>query len=130
MLQTDLAHNLIAALPLQLPLRRLYPRRAQQQVGCNWGADVEVKGAVGADSYACWNWGAGLDVCGSSVEFLEGFVSNELEGGFEAYMGFIEALLKVCTLQKSIDFTPLLPSAGPTGGLGLAWPAPTISFTI
>lgn len=27
-------------------------------------------------------------------------------------------------------FTPLLPNAGPTGGLGLAWPAPTISFTI
>ena len=34
------------------------------------------------------------------------------------------------TLQKSILFTPLLPSAGPTGGLGLACPAPTISFTI
>jgi hypothetical protein len=34
------------------------------------------------------------------------------------------------TLQKSMDFTPLLPSAGPTGGLGVAWPAPTISFTI
>ena len=27
-------------------------------------------------------------------------------------------------------FTPLLPNAGPTGGLGLACPAPTISFTI
>ena len=25
--------------------------------------------------------------------------------------------------------TPLLPSAGPTGGLGLACPAPTINFT-
>jgi len=34
------------------------------------------------------------------------------------------------TLQKSIDLTPLLPRAGPTGGLGLACPAPTISFTI
>lgn len=34
------------------------------------------------------------------------------------------------TLQKSIDFTPLLPNAGPTGGLGLACPAPTMSFTI
>lgn len=34
------------------------------------------------------------------------------------------------TLQKSIDLTPLLPRAGPTGGLGLAWPAPTISLTI
>ena len=36
----------------------------------------------------------------------------------------------ILTLQKSILFTPLLPSAGPTGGLGLACPAPTISFTI
>lgn len=34
------------------------------------------------------------------------------------------------TLQKSIDLTPLEPKAGPTGGLGLACPAPTISFTI
>ena len=25
--------------------------------------------------------------------------------------------------------TPLLPNAGPTGGLGLAWPAPTMSLT-
>jgi hypothetical protein len=34
------------------------------------------------------------------------------------------------TLQKSILFTPLLPNAGPTGGDGLAWPAPTMSLTI
>jgi len=34
------------------------------------------------------------------------------------------------TLQKSMLFTPLLPSAGPTGGLGLACPAPTMSLTI
>lgn len=34
------------------------------------------------------------------------------------------------TLQKSIDFTPLLPNAGPTGGDGEAWPAPTMSLTI
>jgi hypothetical protein len=27
-------------------------------------------------------------------------------------------------------FTPLLPSAGPTGGEGEAWPAPTINLTI
>ena len=33
------------------------------------------------------------------------------------------------TLQKSIDLTPLLPSAGPTGGLGLACPAPMMSLT-
>jgi hypothetical protein len=34
------------------------------------------------------------------------------------------------TLQKSIDFTPFEPSAGPTGGEGEACPAPTISFTM
>lgn len=34
------------------------------------------------------------------------------------------------TLQKSMDLTPLLPSAGPTGGDGEACPAPTMSLTI
>lgn len=34
------------------------------------------------------------------------------------------------TLQKSILFTPRDPNAGPTGGDGDAWPAPTISLTI
>jgi len=34
------------------------------------------------------------------------------------------------TLQKSMLFTPLLPSAGPTGGEGDACPAPTINLTI
>jgi hypothetical protein len=33
-------------------------------------------------------------------------------------------------LQKSIALTPLLPRAGPTGGEGVALPAPTISLTI
>lgn len=36
----------------------------------------------------------------------------------------------VCTLQKSIDFTPLEPRAGPTGGEGEACPAPTMSLTM
>lgn len=36
----------------------------------------------------------------------------------------------VSTLQKSMDFTPLEPRAGPTGGEGEAWPAPTMSLTI
>ena len=34
------------------------------------------------------------------------------------------------TLQKSMDLIPLEPRAGPTGGLGEAWPAPTMSLTI
>lgn len=33
-------------------------------------------------------------------------------------------------MQKSIDFTPRDPRAGPTGGEGEAWPAPTMSLTI
>lgn len=37
---------------------------------------------------------------------------------------------RVCTLQKSIDFTPLEPRAGPTGGEGEACPAPTMSLTM
>jgi hypothetical protein len=37
---------------------------------------------------------------------------------------------RVLTLQKSMLLTPLLPSAGPTGGEGDAWPAPTMSLTI
>lgn len=40
------------------------------------------------------------------------------------------AVVEVITLQKSILLTPLLPNAGPTGGLGLACPAPTMSLTI
>src|SRR5437867_12758780 len=32
-------------------------------------------------------------------------------------------------LQNSMMFTPRWPSAGPTGGLGLAWPAGICSFT-
>ena len=31
-------------------------------------------------------------------------------------------------LQNSMMFTPFWPSAGPTGGLGLAWPALTCSL--
>lgn len=38
--------------------------------------------------------------------------------------------IALLTLQKSILFTPFEPKAGPTGGDGLACPAPTISLTI
>jgi hypothetical protein len=37
---------------------------------------------------------------------------------------------RIHTLQKSMDFTPLEPRAGPTGGEGEACPAPTMSLTI
>lgn len=57
----------------------------------------------------------------TSIEFLQVVVNH-----------WPIALLmqNVGTLQKSMLLTPLLPKAGPTGGLGLAWPAPTISLTI
>lgn len=42
----------------------------------------------------------------------------------------VESWVVVLTLQKSMDLTPLEPRAGPTGGEGDAWPAPTMSFTI
>lgn len=45
-------------------------------------------------------------------------------------MSRVVAVMLEPTLQKSIDFTPLDPNAGPTGGDGDACPAPTISLTI
>jgi hypothetical protein len=61
-------------------------------------------------------------VCCSRVELLYARVS-----GTERYPP--ASLWQLPTLQKSIDLMPLLPSAGPTGGLGLAWPAPTMILT-
>ena len=59
----------------------------------------------------------------TSIEFLFSMLSRQ-NGPFGCYKGGLRR-----TLQKSMLFTPLLPSAGPTGGLGDAWPAPTISLT-
>ncbi|KAH3678722.1 hypothetical protein OGATHE_000272 [Ogataea polymorpha] len=42
--------------------------------------------------------------------------------------GWKWAVLALNSLQKSIALTPLEPRAGPTGGVGAAWPAPTISL--
>lgn len=53
------------------------------------------------------------------------FVHLQFNGG-RCPIGDLEQL----TLQKSILLTPLEPRAGPTGGEGLACPAPTISLTI
>lgn len=90
-----------------------------------------MEGAVGADGYSCGYRGAGDVVCCSGVEFLWGYVrwlfskwSFERERGGEREEGGL------LTLQKSILLTPLEPSAGPTGGEGDAWPAPTMSLTI
>lgn len=57
----------------------------------------------------------------TSIEFLQVVVNRRLTTLLMQNVG---------TLQKSMLLTPLLPKAGPTGGLGLAWPAPTISLTI
>lgn len=82
-----------------------------------------MKGAIWSYCYARGNWGAYDHVGCAGVEFLFIVVLNTgLDGG--------EGMGGGSTLQKSIDLTPLLPNAGPTGGLGLACPAPTISFTI
>lgn len=43
--------------------------------------------------------------------------------------GLYCAVRALNSLQKSMALTPLEPSAGPTGGEGVAWPAPTISLT-
>lgn len=87
-------------------------------------ADLEVEAAIGTDGDTRRDGCAGDVVCCAGVEFLE---SNYVRDLFSC-----DGLSKtgVCTLQKSIDFTPLLPSAGPTGGEGDAWPAPTMSLTI
>jgi hypothetical protein len=47
----------------------------------------------------------------TSIEFLQ-VVVNHLLTAF--------LILDISTLQKSMLLTPLLPKAGPTGGLGLA----------
>lgn len=93
-----------------------------------------MEGAVGADGYSCGYRGAGDVVCCSRVEFLWWYVrylfsewsffKREREGGRGRREGGL------LTLQKSILLTPLEPSAGPTGGEGDAWPAPTMSLTI
>ena len=56
----------------------------------------------------------------TSIEFLQVVVNH---------WSTVLLMQNVGTLQKSMLLTPLLPKAGPTGGLGLAWPAPTINLT-
>lgn len=74
--------------------------------------------------------GAGVEFLGEELDELEVGEREEMYSELEVVEVEEEKVEEgENTLQKSIDFTPLLPSAGPTGGLGLAWPAPTISLT-
>lgn len=105
----------------QTVLPRLDIGSVQEEVGGRRRAQVEEKGAVRADGHARRNRNADVDVGSAGIEFLCFETLEETERYQEK-----ESEL---TLQKSILLTPLLPSAGPTGGLGLAWPAPTMSLT-
>ena len=80
-----------------------------------------MEATVGTDGNARRNGCTGDVVCCAGIELLEELLSSAI------------AMYKNCgrcTLQKSMDLTPLLPNAGPTGGEGEAWPAPTMSLTI
>lgn len=95
---------------------------SRQEEGCRGRrAQLEVEGAVWSDGDACGYRGAGVVVCCARIELL--YVR-------ELGCGYAVGWDGIVTLQKSMLFTPLLPSAGPTGGDGDAWPAPTISLTI
>lgn len=62
----------------------------------------------------------------SNVKDLSGLTVNKTGIGIP---GWKWAVLALNSLQKSMAFTPLEPKAGPTGGAGAAWPAPTINLT-
>jgi hypothetical protein len=81
----------------------------EQQPGRVWCAYVEGERAIGADRNPGWNRDAGGDMSCTGIELL---LKSELDS--------LCRLPCSHTLQKSILLTPLLPSAGPTGGLGLA----------
>lgn len=105
----------------QAVLPRLDVGSIEEEVGGRRGAQVEEKGAVWSDGDARGDRDTDVDVRSAGIEFLQSEMLGQTEGSQENGMEL--------TLQKSILLTPLLPSAGPTGGLGLAWPAPTMSLT-
>lgn len=121
-LQRDGAADLVARVhgPAQAALPGLDVGGVQQEIGGGRGADVEVEGSVRADGDARRDGDAGVDVGCAGIEFLASSqYPRARQGGPSPKL----------TLQKSMLLTPLLPSAGPTGGLGEAWPAPTMSLT-
>lgn len=137
MLQADRSRRVLARLRRAFPLALLSSWGSggiEQQPGGLWCSYVEVKGSVGTDNDADGHRCAYSDVRCPGVELLL---------GLSTYCGMLEPCpidrieqeayglrgLFGRTLQKSIDLTPLLPKAGPTGGLGLACPAPTMSLT-
>ena len=80
-----------------------------------------MEAAVGSDGDARRNGCTGDVVCCAGIELLEESRCQRLPN---------MRISGQYTLQKSMDLTPLLPNAGPTGGEGEAWPAPTMSLTI
>lgn len=94
----------------------------EQEVGGSRSAQIKGKGSVGADGDARGDRDADIDVGSACIEFLKQSIllvtpipvilsrSINARGGGGWWL----------TLQKSILLTPLLPRAGPTGGLGLA----------
>lgn len=89
-----------------------------------------MKRAIRSDCYARWYRGSSGILCRSCIEFLARSVSHMVLQQSVTTTTVVVGTTTQRTLQKSILFTPLLPSAGPTGGEGDACPAPTISLTI
>lgn len=71
-LQRDLAHGLVAGVhsTTDAVLSRFHIGSLQQQPGSTGGTEVEGKRAIGADGDTRRNRDAGVDVGGTSVEFL------------------------------------------------------------
>lgn len=106
-------------------LARLDVCSLQEQPGSSGSAEVKGERTIGTDGNTRGDWGAGLNVCCAGIKLL--YVAILVSDGSHVFFLISDPSL---ALQKSMLLTPLLPRAGPTGGLGLAWPAPTMSFTI
>lgn len=104
-----------------LAFRREDASSGEEEGRCGRRTQLEVERAIGTDCDARGYRCAGVVVCCARIELLQVCEQRASQ------MWRVQC---VRTLQKSMLFTPLLPSAGPTGGDGDAWPAPTISLTI